>query len=273
MPSEHLHEIINYTSIPSYVLISAILVAIAAGILGCFVVWRKMAYFGDSLSHSALLGLVVGIVFGISSSLGIIIICTVFAALILWMQSSRIFANDTILGILAHSAIALGMVVLSLIKYKHHVDEHALLFGELLRITEHDFIPVLIGVGVVLVSVYIMWSKFVISSINEDLAQGEGINTFTTQLIFTALITITVAVSIKIVGIILVTSLMIIPAATARQISRSPKQMAMFSALTGVVSVISGLMLSVNYALPSGPAIVVCSTGCFALVAVLKHLK
>ena len=97
-------------------IIAGVGIAIIAGAIGCFVVWRKMAYFGDSLAHSALLGVALGLVMGISTNLGTIIICSIFAIVLIWLQQKKILATDTLLGILAHSALSVGMVTLSLLE-------------------------------------------------------------------------------------------------------------------------------------------------------------
>ena len=119
--------------------IAGIGVAIIAGAIGCFVVWRKMAYFGDSLAHSALLGVALGLVLGISTNLGTIIICTLFTILLIWLQQKQILATDTLLGILAHSALSIGMVTLSLLEKS--VDLHSYLFGDILAVTTSEMSP------------------------------------------------------------------------------------------------------------------------------------
>ena len=239
-------------------IIAGIGVAIIAGIIGCFVVWRKMAYFGDSLAHSALLGVALGLVFGISTNLGTIIICSIFTISLIWLQQKNVLATDTLLGILAHSALSVGMVVLSILE--RSIDLHSYLFGDILAVTIMEIYLVMIGGIFVLIILSINWQSFVLTTINEKLAKAEGVNILINQLLIMLLMTVVVAVSFRIVGLLLITSMLIIPAATARQLSNSPEKMAFFSALLGVVAVILGIFSSLFFDTPSGPSIAVSYT-------------
>ena len=156
-------------------IIAGIGVAIITGAIGCFVVWRKMAYFGDSLAHSALLGVALGLVLGISTNLGTMIICSVFAILLIWLQQKKVLATDTLLGILAHAALSIGMVTLSLME--RSVDLHSYLFGDILAVTKHEIFLIVFGGLVVLTFLFFNWSSFVLTTINEKLAKSEGLNT------------------------------------------------------------------------------------------------
>ena len=216
-------------------IIAGVGIAIIAGAIGCFVVWRKMAYFGDSLAHSALLGVALGLVMGISTNLGTIIICSLFAVVLIWLQQKKILATDTLLGILAHSALSVGMVTLSLLEKS--VDLHSYLFGDILAVTSAEIYFILFGGFFVLIFLYFNWSSFVLMTIDEKLAKAEGINIVFYQLLIMLLMTVVVAVSFKIVGLLLITSLLIIPAAAARQLAKSPEKMAAISSLLAVLSV------------------------------------
>ena len=246
-------------------IIAGIGVAIIAGAIGCFVVWRKMAYFGDSLAHSALLGVALGLVFGISTNVGTIIICSIFTILLIWLQQKKILATDTLLGILAHSALSIGMVTLSLLE--RSVDLHSYLFGDILAVSATEIYFVLIGGFFVLIFLYFNWSSFVLMTIDEKLARAEGINVLINQLLIMLLMTIVVAVSFKIVGLLLITSLLIIPAATARCVANSPEMMAVFSSILAMLAVILGICSSYFIDTPSGPSIVVASTIIFLIVS------
>ena len=237
------------------------LIAATAGLLGCFVVWRKMSYFGDSLSHSAMLGIALGVATGISESISIIIICVLFSILLIWIQEKKLLANDTILGIFAHAGLSIGMLAMALLGGQlEHDHEHEILFGDLTKITGDESSMIIIAAITIVAVIYMLWGRLLMATINEDIARAEGINTFTTQLILVGLVTFVVAASVEIVGIFLITALMIIPAATARQISRSPRQMALFSGIVGVISVLVGVSAAQNANVPDGPAIVVTST-------------
>ena len=252
-------------------IIAGIGVAIIAGIIGCFVVWRKMAYFGDSLAHSALLGVALGLVFGISTNLGTIIICSIFTISLIWLQQKNVLATDTLLGILAHSALSVGMVVLSILE--RSIDLHSYLFGDILAVTIMEIYLVMIGGIFVLIILSINWQSFVLTTINEKLAKAEGVNILISQLLIMLLMTVVVAVSFRIVGLLLITSMLIIPAATARQLSNSPEKMAFFSALLGVVAVILGIFSSLFFDTPSGPSIVVAAVLIFITISTIKVIS
>ena len=250
--------------------IAGIGVAIIAGAIGCFVVWRKMAYFGDSLAHSALLGVALGLVLGISTNLGTIIICSIFAIVLIWLQQKKILATDTLLGILAHSALSVGMVTLSLLE--RSVDLHSYLFGDILAVNSLEIYYILCGGFFVLIFLYFNWSSFVLMTIDEKLARAEGINVVINQLLIMLLMTIVVAVSFKIVGLLLITSLLIIPAASARQLTHSPELMAGVSSVLAVFSVILGILGSIYFDTPSGPSIVVMSALMFVVVSIFSFV-
>ena len=250
--------------------IAGIGVAIIAGAIGCFVVWRKMAYFGDSLAHSALLGVTLGLVLGISTNLGTIIICSIFAIVLIWLQQKKILATDTLLGILAHSALSVGMVTLSLLE--RSVDLHSYLFGDILAVNSSEIYYILFGGFFVLIFLYFNWSSFVLMTIDEKLARAEGINVVINQLLIMLLMTIVVAVSFKIVGLLLITSLLIIPAASARQLAHSPELMAVVSSVLAAFSVILGILSSIYLDTPSGPSIVVMSALIFVMVSIFSFI-
>ncbi|MDB2461185.1 metal ABC transporter permease [Gammaproteobacteria bacterium] len=251
-------------------IIAGIGIAIIAGAIGCFVVWRRMAYFGDSLAHSALLGVALGLVMGISTNVGTIIICSIFAIVLIWLQQKKILATDTLLGILAHSALSVGMVTLSLLEKS--VDLHSYLFGDILAVTPAEIYFILFGGFFVLVLLYFNWSSFVLMTIDEKLAKAEGINVVYYQLLIMLLMTIVVAVSFKIVGLLLITSLLIIPAAAARQLANSPEKMAIISSLLAVLSIVIGIYSSLYLDTPSGPSIVVASTIIFITISIFCFL-
>jgi zinc transport system permease protein len=251
-------------------IIAGIGVAIIAGAIGCFVVWRRMAYFGDSLAHSALLGVALGLVMGISTNIGTIIICSFFAILLIWLQQKKILATDTLLGILAHSALSVGMVTLSLIEKS--IDLHSYLFGDILSVTPSEIYFILFGGIFVLIFIYFNWSSFVLMTIDEKLARAEGVNVILNQLLIMLLMTIVVAVSFKIVGLLLITSLLIIPAASARQLARSPELMAIISSVLAVLSVVLGIYSSMQLDTPSGPSIVVAATLIFITISIFSFL-
>ncbi|MCB1755233.1 MAG: metal ABC transporter permease [Gammaproteobacteria bacterium] len=247
-------------------------IALVASSLGCFVVWRRMAYFGDSLAHSALLGIALGLMTGINLNLGILIVCALFAAALIWMQQKQVLATDTLLGILAHASLSIGMVVISFMGYPGF-DLHSYLFGDILTVQPQDLWWIFGGGVVVLVLLVFYWSSLTLMTISEDIARAEGVNTFIANLVLMSLMTIVVSISIRIVGILLVTSMLIIPAATARQWANSPEAMAIIASVFGVIAVIAGLLTSMFLDTPSGPSIVTAAALVFMLMFSLAMLR
>jgi zinc transport system permease protein len=240
-------------------------IALVVGPLGCFVVWRRMAYFGDSLAHSALLGIALGLLTGVGINPATIGVCALFAALLVWLQSLRVLATDTLLGILAHAALSIGLVVISLLKtVRLNIADY--LFGDVLSVTDADLYWIYGGGALSLVLMALLWRGLVLSTVHEDLARAEGINTFWINLCFMGLMTLVIAVSSRIIGVLLITSLLVIPAATARGFARSPEGMALLAGIFGILAVCGGLYGSLAFDTPSGPSIVTAATALFALL-------
>ena len=229
-------------------------VAIIAGTIGCFVVWRRMAYFGDSLAHSALLGIALGLITGLGTNFGTIIICFAFALLLLWLQRKKVLATDTLLGILSHAALSIGIIVISTLE--QNVDLHAYLFGDILTVRMEELWWIYTGGVAVLILLLLNWESLLLMTIDEDLAVAEDVRVFFMHLLLMFLMTIVVAISIRVVGILLITSMLIIPAAAARQLARSPEAMAITASLLGIIAVIGGIYGSIQFDTPSSPSIV-----------------
>ena len=247
-----------------FALIGGIGIAVIMGAVGVFVVWRRMAYFGDTLAHSALLGVAVGFVAGINVNIGIIAVCLGIAIGMVYLRRQRHLAEDTLLGILAHSSLALGLVTISLLSALR-VDLMAYLFGDILAVTATDIGWLYGGGALALGGLAWLWKDLIAITVHEDLAQTEGVNVLRTQIAFMALFALVIAMAMKVVGILLVTALLIIPAAAARGFARTPEQMAAFAAIAGSLAVILGLYGSLFWDLPSGPAIVVASAAIYAV--------
>ena len=250
-------------------LLAGVGIALISGPLGCFVVWRQMAYFGDSLAHSAFLGIGLGFLLGINLTLGNILACILFSLVIVYLQERRDIhlTSDTLLGILSHTALSLGLVVLALLQ-NLQVDLLAYLFGDVLSVSKFDLITVYVGVIIVLAVLASIWRPLISLSLHEELARAEGTPVMAARLTFTLLLAITIAIGMKIIGILLITSLLIIPAATARRFARTPEQMAVIAAIIGSFSVILGLFGSLPLDTPTGPTIVVAAF-CIFLIAQL----
>ena len=249
-------------------ILAGIAVALISGLVGCFVVWRRMSYYGESIAHSSLLGVGFAIVMGVSINLGIVFTCLLFGILFLWLQHSKVLSSDTLLGVLAHLALALGIIVISLNKIK--IDIHAFLFGDILTVSSSDLWGMYLGVLIAVFLICYNWSSLLLVTIDEDLAKAEGVNTLNINLLFTFILTIVVAISIQIIGLLLITAMLIIPAAASRRLANSPETMALVATLIGIVSVILGIMLSVEIDAPSGPSIVLVSAILFFLSPLLS---
>ncbi len=245
-------------------LVAGVGVAIVAGLLGCFVIWRRMAYFGDSLAHAALAGIPLGILMKIGEDYGILLVASVFSILLLYIGGHSRLSSDVVLGIIAHSTLAIGIVAVSLIDFSVF-NLHSVLFGDILTVGTADIARIYICAAVVIVVLVLKWDSFLLATINRDLANAEGINTFGINLLLVFLMAFVVSVSFQVVGVLLITSALIIPAAAARMIARSPESMAVFSCAVGMVSVIAGIYLSLNFDTPSGPSIILASTALFVL--------
>jgi zinc transport system permease protein len=244
-------------------LLGGIGVALIAGPLGCFIVWRRMAYFGDSLSHSALLGVALGLMLGIDYLLGVIASCVVVAILLVGLQRQKRLGVDTLLVILSHSALSIGLVALSFAPTLR-VDLTSLLFGDILAVSRADLAWIYGGGALVIAALVTLWRPLLSLTVHEELARAEGVPVERAQLAFVLLIALTVALAMKVVGILLVSALLIIPAAAARRFARTPEQMAVAAAAIGVVAVLAGLASSLRFDTPGGPSIVVAAAILFA---------
>ena len=251
-----------------YGFLGGIGIAIVGGPLGCFVVWRRMAYFGDSLAHSALLGVALGFILGINLSIGITLICVAFAVTIVFLQEQKKLASDTLLGIISHTALSAGLVVLAFLETLR-VDLMAYLFGDILAITQIDLIFIYTGAAFVLIVLLWIWRPLLALTLHEELAHAEGVPVFRIRLVFTLLLALVIAIGMKIIGILLITSLLIIPAAAARRFSRTPESMAVTASLIGCLSVFLGLLGSIQFDTPSGPSVVVASFVFFLISLIL----
>ena len=245
-------------------LLAGLALALVAGPLGSFVVWRRMAYFGDTLSHAALLGVALGLMLDVSPTLAVTVGCVLLAVLLVTLQSRQPLASDTLLGILAHSTLSLGLVVLSFMQ-DVRIDLMGYLFGDLLAVGPTDLAWIIGGSALVLVLLALLWRPLLAITVHEELAKVEGLPVAAIRLSLMLLIAVVIAVAMKIVGVLLITSLLIIPAAAAQRHSRTPEQMTFGASLIGIVAVCGGLSLSWFQDTPAGPSIVVTAAALFLL--------
>ena len=254
-----------------HALLAGLALALVAGPLGSFVVWRRMAYFGETLSHAALLGLALGLWLAISPTLAIIALCLLLALALLGLQGRQALASDTLLGMLAPTMLALGLVTMSLMEVR--VDLLGYLFGDLLAISREDLYWVLGGSALVSLLLVPLWRPLLAITVHEELARVEGLPVAGLRLALMLLIALVIALAMKIVGVLLITSLLIIPAAAAQRHARTPEQMAIGASLIGLLAVSAGLSLSWFQDTPAGPSIVVSAAGLFLLSFALPRRR
>ena len=245
-------------------LIAGIGIALVAGPLGCFVIWRRLSFFGDTLSHSALLGVTLALSFDINIALSVFFVSSAVALVLLKLQKTTNLPGDALLGLLAHSSLAVGLVVISFLSFIRF-DIMGLLFGDILAVAPNDIFIIWIGGVLILLVLKIIWKPLFASTVNYELAEAEGLNPDRSKAIFTILLAAVIAISIKMVGLLLITGMLIIPAAMARNMSDSPQKMVIFSVIGGLLSVILGLFSSLEFNTSSGPSIIVASLILFIL--------
>ena len=251
--------------------LAAIGTALAASVLGCFVVWRRMAYFGDATAHAAILGVAVALALNVSILAGVAAVALVVAVLI-HRLSDRAQGTDTILGVIAHGALATGLVAVTLIPGAR-INLEAYLFGDVLTVSRIDVAVIWGGAAVVLAVLWFHWSALLTATLNPDLATASGLDPRREELILTLLLAGVVAVAIKVVGALLITALLVIPAAGARRLATSPEGMALRAALIGLLSAGGGLMLSLRLDSPAGPSIVVTAVVLFVCAQIGEKLR
>ena len=244
--------------------VAGIGLAIITGPLGCFIVWRRLSYFGDTLSHSALLGVVIAYALSFNIVLSVFVISGIISLSLLYLQKKTNLPNDALLGLLAHSVLAIGLVLLGLLSFIR-IDLMGLLFGDILSVNFKDILIVWIGGFFVLMILIYIWRPLFAGTVNLELAKAEGLNPELANAIFTLLIAAVIAISIKIVGILLITGLLIIPASASRNLSSNPIQMAIISSLIGILSIVSGLYTSITWNTSTGPTILSLALGIFII--------
>ena len=245
-------------------LFAGIGVAIITGPLGCFVVWRRLSYFGDTLAHSALLGVTMAYSFQFNIAISVFLISSLIALILIKLQKRTNLPGDALLGLLAHSSLAVGLVVIGFLTFIRF-DIMGLLFGDILAVTTDDLLVIWTGGALILIVLNLIWKPLLASTVNYELAEAEGLNPDRAKAVFTILMAAVIAISIKMVGLLLITGMLIIPAAMARNISDSPQKMVMFSIIGGLLSVVLGLYSSLEFNTSSGPSIIAAALILFIL--------
>lgn len=245
--------------------------AVAAGPLGCFVVWRRMAYFGDATAHAAILGVALALALSLPVFLGTLAVALVMALAVATL-AGRGWAMDTTLGVLAHSALAFGLVAVSFLAGVR-VDLAAYLFGDILAVNRSDLGLIWGGAAIVLGLLLWRWNALLTATLSEDLAHASGFNPARERVVLVLALALVVAVAIKVVGALLIAAMLIIPAAAARGFARTPEVMAGLAVIAGALAALGGLWLSLTWDTPAGPSIVATAAVLFGVSAMLGRLR
>ena len=247
-------------------------VALAAGPLGAFVVWRRMAYFGEALANAALLGAVLAVLLDVDMLIGVLALSLLLACLLTGLEYAGRLPIDTLLGILAHGALAVGLLVLALMD-RLRVDLMGYLFGDVLAVSRADLALIAVAAAVVLAAVVAWWRPLLSATVHADLAAVEGVPVARMRLTLSLLLATIIGVGMKVVGILLVVSLLVIPAAAARRLAGTPETMAVLASLLGCLAVAAGLWLSLSVDVPAGPAIVAAAVAIFAATSAISLVR
>ncbi|MAZ65984.1 MAG: hypothetical protein CMF25_02640 [Kangiellaceae bacterium] len=252
-------------------IIAGILLCISAAPIGCIVVWRRMSYLGETLAHSALLGVAISLLFDWHTEIGVGLVALLIALLMMPLERFKHLSRDTLLGVIAHSSLAFGLITLHM-NPNNYVDPMALLMGDILTLTWPDVIR-LGGLSLLLWSILALyWRRIVVFCLSEELAQVEYGSTQQVRIAIVLVLALFVTVAIKLVGVLLITALLIIPSATARFFSKTPNQMLIISLVSSLLSLLIGMFLSVNVDIPTGPGIVASAAILFCLSKIINGL-
>jgi zinc transport system permease protein len=246
-------------------------VAIAAAPLGCFVVWRRMAYFGEATAHAAILGVALALAFSLPILPSVLVVALMMATAVSAL-TGRGYAMDTVLGVLAHSALAAGLVAVALLG-NVRLDLMAFLFGDILAVNTSDLVVIWGGAAAVLLLLVSRWPALLMATLSPDLARSNGINPRREELVLTLALAIVVAVAIKVVGVLLIASLLVIPAAAARPLARTPEAMAIGATVIGATSALGGLWVALLLDTPTGPTIVCTASLMFLFTAIVGAIR
>ncbi|MFT4325151.1 MAG: iron chelate uptake ABC transporter family permease subunit [Candidatus Liberibacter psyllaurous] len=252
-------------------LFAGIGIILSTGPLGCFIVWQRMTYFGDTIAHSALLGVAFSLMLNLPLPLCIFMVAALTSIILLQIQKSEFIASDAILGVITHSTISISLIMLSFMTWVN-TDLTSFLFGDILAVNTNDII-IIWSVGILNIVILIkIWKSLLATTVNYELAKAEGMQPEKVKLIFTMITALMISISIKFIGITLITSLLILPTVTARRFATSPENMVILTTVIGILGVILGLYGSLIFDTPSGPSIIITSL-IFFILSFLRALK
>jgi zinc transport system permease protein len=245
--------------------------AVGAGALGCFVVWRRMAYFGDAMAHAAILGVAISLGFSLSIYIGVSVIAVAVALLFLGL-TGRGHSADATLGVIAHGGLALGIVAVAMMPGQR-LSLESYLFGSVLTVSPTDVMVIWAGAAGIVTVLWYRWAALLMTTLSPDLAHASGFHPRREELVLTLLLALVVAVAIKVVGALLITALLIVPASAARMLVRTPEAMAVVSVVIGCVAALVGLRMAMTFDTPVGPTMVCVAVGCFACITLLRGMR
>jgi ABC-type Mn2+/Zn2+ transport system permease subunit len=254
-------------------LLVALCLAPLCALLGVFVTARRMSFFSDTIAHAGLAGVAVGIWLGLADpTFPLVMVSLVVAAAIFWLKEKTELLTDTIMALLLSGSVAFGIIVLSLLR-RRPGDIHGFLFGDILAVGGREVWQSAALCAIVGAGIFLHLSELTLITAQEEMAQVCGVPVRRLNYLFVLVLTLTVALTIRLLGIVLVTSLLVIPPAAARSLSRSLRQQILFSLLFGLVGGVGGTVLSTLLNVPCGPAIVLTSIGLFIIALVLGRAR
>jgi len=251
-------------------LFAGIGLSVIVGPLGCLIIWRQMAFFGDTLAHAALLGIALAVMADLSPMIGVPVVTVATCVALLVAKNSQRLSSDTILAILAHSTLAFGLVLIA-ISGSRAVNVNGLLFGDILAVSKIDLMIIYGGGALIMGTIFWQWRRLLAAIVSPEIAEAEGSSPQRAEWLFMILIAFVVSISLKLVGVLLITALMIIPAAAARRFGGSPELMAVMASVFGVIGSVGGLYGSAYFDTPSGPSIILASALILAIVMILPR--
>jgi len=251
--------------------LAGLLIALIAAPLGCLVVWRRMAYFGDATGHAALLGVALALSASLPPIIGVVAIAASMALAVTFATRRGGFAADTVLGVFSHAALAIGLVAAALLP-DVRLNLIGTLLGDILTVSNGEILMIAIGGGLILGVLALFWRGLLNATLSPELMAAEGGSLLKDKLVFTLSLALFVALAMKLVGILLITAMLILPAAAAAPLARTPERMVVITAMIGGLSVLGGLWMSWEADTPAGPSIIVVAAMIFVLSALRPKL-
>lgn len=253
-------------------ILAAVGLAIVSAPLGCAVVWSRMAYFGEAIAQACLIGVALGLALNVEPTWTVFAVAVAAAFLVLGLSRQKFLPLDSVLGLVHHGTLSLG-VLLTVAIAGPSLDLMSYLFGDIYAITNANLVLIFSGGLAILIATYFVWEPLLRLSVNEQLAEAEGVNPMWIRMCFVLLIAVFVAAAIKVVGVLLVIAFLIIPSVAARPFASTPERMVLFTVIAGLLSVGLGIFASLQLDAPGGPAIVVMMAAVAVLAVVFGQLR